>query len=405
MTLPSFINKGQPKTAWPDWLLKHAVGRPDDNGSFMIRTKIGKDEDLRARVHKGAIVFERNGIAYTRADADEARRFIAELDEIDRQAYKDLPNRGGEGGEADIADMSDDTDDITRKLGGEVPPAPKPKPFKMRIVNPPKPKSAGRKFAAPKGNPPSIEMRNPGELRIDDSYQRSIDTGPSRALINRIANDWDWRMCLPLVVSKRDDGYFYVIDGQHRLAASNLRSDIPFLPCCVFVFENVAEEAKMFVAMNRARRAVNRLDDFHAAQASGNEDALAIKGLIEAVGFTVSRKTGSGAWAPGEVAFTSAIAKARRRYGDRLVMTALEIMAEAFKGERLVVGSPVFTGICGMLGDTELNPDRARLLAGVRTLDMPGWASLIAECRGGTDRNKHIRDFLLAAYSDAEVAE
>jgi len=374
MTLPSFINKGQPKTAWPEWLLKHAVGRPDENGSFLIRTKIGKDEDLRARVHKGAIVFERKGVAYTRPDADDARRFIAELEEAEKPDPKNAP--------VDAA----------------------PKPFKMRIVSPPKPKPAGRKFAAPKGNPPSIEMRNPGELRIDDSYQRSIDTGPSRALINRIASDWDWRMCLPLVVSKRDDGYFYVIDGQHRLAASKLRTDIPFLPCCVFVFESVAEEAKMFVAMNRARRAVNRLDDFHAAQASGNEDALAIKGLIEAVGFTVSRKTGSGAWAPGEVAFTSAIGKARRRYGERVVMTALEIMAEAFKDERLVVGSPVFTAICGMLGDAELKPDRARLLAGVRTLDMSGWASLIAECRGGTDRNKHIRDFLLAAYSDAQVA-
>lgn len=371
MTLPSFINKGQPKTAWPDWLLKHTVGRPDENGSFLIRTKIGKDEDLRARVHKGAIVFERNGIAYTRPDADDARRFIAELEEAEKPDPKKAPIAAA------------------------------PKPFKMRIVSPPKP--ATRKYAAPKGMPPSIEMRNPGELRIDDSYQRSIDTRPSQALIAKIAREWDWRMCLPLVVSKRDDGLF-VIDGQHRLSASKMRGDIQYLPCCVFVFASVAEEAAMFVAMNRERRAVNRLDDFHAANASGNEEALAITGLIEGAGFTVSRKTGSGAWAPGEVAFTSAIGKARRRYGERVVMTALEIMAEAFKGERLVVGSPVFNGICGMLGDAELKPDRARLLAGVRTLDMPGWASLIAECKGGTDRNKHIRDFLLAAYSDAKVA-
>lgn len=374
MTLPSFINKGQAKTDWPDWLLKHAVGRPDANGSFMIKTKVGK-EPLQARVHIGAIVFERNGVAYTQPDADAARRLLAEMDE---------------------AEKPDPKNDA---------PAAAPKPFKMRTVSPPPSANpAARKYAAPKGMPPSIEMRNPPELRIDDSYQRSIDTGPSRALINQIASKWDWRMCLPLVVSRRSDGAMYVIDGQHRLAAAKMRQDIQYLPCCVFVFESVAEEAAMFVAMNRARRAINRLDDFHAAQASGNEEALAIKGLIEAVGFTVSRKTGSGAWAPGEVAFTSAIGKARRRYGERVVMTALEIMAEAFKGERLIVGSPVFTGICAMLGDQDLNPDRGRLLAGVRTLDMPGWASLIAECKGGTDRNRHIRDFLIAAYSDAQVA-
>lgn len=376
MTLPSFINKGQPKTAWPDWLLKHAVGRPDENGSFMIRTKIGKEENLRARVHMGAIVFERNGIAYTRPDADEARRFIAEMEEAEKPDPKDAPT-------------------LTPVT---------PKPFRMRTVSPPPPKAASKRYRPAKGMPPSIEMRNPAELRIDDSYQRSIDTRPSQALIAKIANEWDWRMCLPLVVSKRDDGYFYVIDGQHRLAAAKARGDIPFLPCCVFVFESVAEEAKMFVAMNRSRRAINRLDDFHAAQASGDADAIAIKELVESAGFTVSRKTGSGAWAPGEVAFTSAIRTAMRRQGDNVARAALGIMAAAFDGERLIVGSPVFTAICAALADSEAFPDRDRLLAAVQTFNMAGWASLIAECRGGSDRNKHIRDFLLAAYSDAKVA-
>lgn len=374
--IPSFINKGQPKSSWPEWLFAHAVGRPDPNGSFMIRTVVGKQE-LRARVHIGAIVFQHKGVGYTQPNADEARAFLAQLAEAEKPDPKNA--------------------------GVDRPVQSKPTKCKAAPTQKAKP-SATRKLAPPKGMPPSIEMRNPGELRVDDSYQRSIDTRPSQALIAKIAGEWDWRMCLPLVVSKRDDGLF-VIDGQHRLSASKMRGDIQYLPCCVFVFESVAEEAAMFVAMNRERRAVNRLDDFHAARASGNEDALAITRLIEGAGLRVSRKTGSGSWAPGEVAFTSAISKGRRRYGEDVVRSALEIMAEAFQGERLIVGSPVFNGICGMLGDAELKPDRARLLAGVRTLNMSGWASLIAECRGGTDRNRHIHDFLLAAYADAQVTK
>lgn len=377
-TLPSFINKGQPKAHWPAWLLAHTVGRPDPNGSFMIRTKVG-NEDLQARVHPGAMVFERNGIAYTRPDAGAARLFIAELEEAEKPDPK--------------------------KAAREDAPAPQSaKPFKMRTVSPPPPKIPTRQYAAQKGRPPSIENRAPSELGIDDSYQRSIDTGPSRALIVSIANNWDWRMCLPLVVSKRDNGELFVIDGQHRLAAAKMRGDIPFLPCCVHVFDSVADEAKMFVAMNRARRAINRLDDFHAAEASGDADVLAIKAMIEAVGFTVSRKTGSAAWAPGEVAFTTAIAKCRRRYGDKVAQGSLAIMAEAFPDQRLAVGSPVFTAICAVLGDEELKPERDRLVAAVGTFDMAGWASLIAECKGGEDRNRHLREFLRSAYADAKVA-
>ncbi|MCP3732052.1 hypothetical protein M9978_16630 [Sphingomonas sp. MG17] len=412
----SWLNKGQPKSTWPGWLLAHTVGRPDPNGSFLLKTMID-DRQMQARVLKGYIVVERKGVAYTR-HPEEMRAFLAELDEKESGAYGLLPKGTAADGRAvaDVADLTDDTDDISLRMRGVEPPVQMSESFRASTTQKPQKSAAKpceslamvttpnrRKFAPPKGMPPSIEMRHPGELKIDDSYQRSIDTGPSRALISKIANEWDWRMCLPLVVSKRADG-FYVIDGQHRLAATKLRGDIPYLPCCVFVFDSVAEEAAMFVAMNRSRRAINRLDDFHAAQAGGDADVLAITAMIEGVGFTVSRKTGSGAWAPGEVAFTSAIAKARRRYGDDVARGALEIMSEAFAGQRLVVGSPVFTAVASVLADKSFGADKSRLLAAVRTFDMAGWASLIGECKGGTDRNRHLRDFLVTAYSEAGAA-
>jgi hypothetical protein len=98
---------------------------------------------------------------------------------------------------------------------------------------------ARKNWSKPLGMPPSIENRSPDELNIDDAYQRSIDTGPSRSLIQKIAKGWDWRMCLPLVVSKREDGSLWVLDGQHRLAAAKVRGDIPYLPCCVSVYGGI----------------------------------------------------------------------------------------------------------------------------------------------------------------------
>lgn len=79
----------------------------------------------------------------------------------------------------------------------------------------------------------------------------------------------------------------------------------------------------MFVAMNRTRKAIGQLDDFHASVASGDTDAIAIEKLITNAGLTVSRTTRSQSWAPGAVTFTSSILSVLRKHGDN-------VCAEAF---------------------------------------------------------------------------
>ena len=368
---PSWINKGQPKSTWPVWLVAHAVGRPEPNGSFMIRTKTGK-EDVQARVLPGHVVFEWKGVAYTRPAA-EVRETLTGLQDAELTFAPLGPKQSGAGRPA------------ARAAPGATPP--------------PAPPAPRAKHEAAKGSMPSIEWIQLDRLLVDDSYQRSIDTGPSRALIARIGREWDWRLCVPLMVSRRPDG-LYVIDGQHRWAGARLRTDVPQLPCCISVYDGPADEAAMFVAANRERRAMNRLDDFHAAQAGGDEDALAVAALITSVGFVVSRRTGSAAWAPGEVAFTSAIAKARRRFGEEIAREALQLLAEAFPGERLVVGSSIFTATVGLLSDRPPDFTRDRALAALRTFNMEGWGTFISESRGGSDRAKALKEMLRAAYDD-----
>lgn len=262
------------------------------------------------------------------------------------------------------------------------------------------PKGAKR-WPKAKGMPPSIENRNPDELNIDDSYQRSTDTGASQTLIKKIASNWDWRMCMPLVVSKRDDGSLWVLDGQHRLAAAQLRGDISFLPCCVGVYGGVADEAAMFVAMNRQRRAMNRLDDFHAAIASGDDEAQQIANLITEAGFTVSRKTGSQSWVPGEVAFTTAIAKVLRKHGAAVCTRALTTMAEAFPDEVLNAGASMFMALTKLdvAPPDPFDPDR--LFRTLLTRNQREWASFLNETKGGgEERALALRQVLLMAYEE-----
>jgi len=252
-----------------------------------------------------------------------------------------------------------------------------------------------------KGMPPSIENRNPAELNLDDSYQRSTDNGASQALIKKIAKGWDWRMCLPLVVSKREDGSLWVIDGQHRLAAAKLRGDIQYLPCCVAIYGSVADEAAMFVAMNRTRKAMNRLDDFHAATASGDTEALEIAKLITDAGFTVSRRTGSQSWVPGEVAFTSAIAKVLRKHGAKVCADALKTMQEAFPDEVLNAGASMFTALTKLAITPPEGFDPDRLFRALLRRNQREWASFLNETKGGgEERAFALHQVLLMAYEE-----
>lgn len=424
----SWINKGQNDI--PEWVKPRMIGKRDPNGTFMIHTRAGL-EKVQARVLVGNLVIERKDILYTRPPS-EARGLLVELDEKDSGAYAALPKSpSGPVMASDVAPRDDDTDDITHRirtgqalarnsvsnpqksavcgtmprsqeLGGFAQPVGASKEVGARAkIAVAAARSALRRWPAAKGNPPSVENRSPTELRLDDSYQRSTDNGASKALIKRIATGWDWRMCLPLVVSKRDDGSLWVIDGQHRLAAALLRGDIQFLPCCVGVYGSVADEAAMFVAMNRARKPMNRLDDFHAAIASGDSEAIEITKLITDAGFTVSRKTGSQSWRPGEVAFTSAISKVLRKHGAKVCADALRTMQEAWPGEVLNAGASMFTALTKLAISPPDEFDHDRLFRALRKRTQREWASFLNETKGGgDDRAAQLRQVLLMAYEE-----
>jgi hypothetical protein len=443
---PSWINKGRNDIA--AWIKPKMVGRRDPNGTFVIHSRVG-DAKVQSRVLVGHIVIDRDSVLYT-CHPSEARDLLAELEAKDTGAYAALPKNAGHPGsklaEADVAPRGDDTDDITRriravdlrspesprksaaepqksavsrvdlhakKIGRLAPPeiaqSTARKPQKSAISPPPDKRmsTTPKRWPAAKGNPPSVENRSPSELHLDDSYQRSTDNGASQALIRRIANGWDWRMCLPLVVSKRDDGTLWVIDGQHRLAAAILRGDIPFLPCCVGVYGSVADEAAMFVAMNRARKPMNRLDDFHAALAGGDPEAAEVKQLIVGAGFTVSRKTGSQSWMPGEVAFTSAIAKVLRKHGEQVCAAALKTIADAFPGQVLNAGASMFTALTKLTLNPPETYDPERMFRTLRTRTQKEWAGFLSHHKGGgDDRAMQLREVLLMAYEEVpEVAD
>ncbi|MDT7527796.1 hypothetical protein OVY29_03850 [Sphingopyxis sp. SE2] len=339
----------------PDWVMSDVRGELSPNGTFLIKTPVGT-----ARVHLGNVVIQHQGELWCR-NAEEVPDLVAGL----RAEELNNVTAIGPGKSAQFGTKS---------------------------------KSAAKKgFRAIVGAPPIIEWVAPRDLSVDPSYQRSIDNAASRRLIASIAASFDWRLFSSLIVSARPDGSRVIIDGQHRWAAAVRRGDLTHLPCCSFSYPTPEDEARMFITANRARKPMNRLDDFYAALAAADEDALEIHRLVTEAGLTVARSMAVNARKPGEISFTSSIAAGLRRHGEAVVSAALTSMAEAFDGESVAQGSSVFNALVLLFAEPPQGFDPDKLVPALRCVNSDGFRNIIRDLQGSEERAVALRIAIEAA--------
>lgn len=245
-----------------------------------------------------------------------------------------------------------------------------------------RPATTRLKVNAPLGSPPTLEWRAVGELKIDPEYQRSILAASSQSLIRRIAQFWDWGLCQPLAVAKRPDGSLTVVDGQHRLEAAKLRSDIAHLPCVITSYANAGDEAAAFVALNQQRRPLTKLDLFKAALAAEDETAVTIARLLDEAGLTLAPHTNYTFWKPGMLANIARIEECYRNHGEKITAASLEAVARGFQGQILRFIGTIFPGIFRFLAEQKREGrvvSRSQLAEALNSLTQPQWKSRIAE--------------------------
>jgi hypothetical protein len=119
-------------------------------------------------------------------------------------------------------------------------------------------------------------------LIVDEAYQRL----PNANKVLLLAKAWSWIACGVIIVASRN-GMFYVIDGQHRVAAARRRTDIETLPCMVYETESAVAEASGFLQANRNRKPLRGTEFFKALLAKGDEVAIVCKALCDSSGRTI----------------------------------------------------------------------------------------------------------------------
>lgn len=206
-----------------------------------------------------------------------------------------------------------------------------------------------------------VQYSNPGEEKVLSTavltsglpYQRPVE----QTKVNRFIKQWNSRLLSPIVVSYRDSKY-HVVDGQHRLAAMrkmNGGKDV-IVPCLVYTGLTYAQEAEMYVKLDRAKGHLKLASKIKALLESGADAAvLDIDKRIEDAGFTWALDKPTNA--AYEIIPTRAVKSAYKLLGGPAFSRMLELMAGAWHGSQSSLTAGMIAGMALFLKTYETEVD------------------------------------------------
>lgn len=180
---------------------------------------------------------------------------------------------------------------------------------------------------------PSPEVRSIPlkALAVDPDVQRSLDN----RRVDKMAADFNENALGVITVSHRGRGIFYVVDGQHRIAAARLvKGDDWKITARVFENLSIEEEAAMFRALNNTAK-VGALDLFRVRVIEGEKTAVYMSEMFTRHKFTI-----------GPTAF-AAVSAAERIYNrDPMALErTLALIARAWGREGAATDGRIVEGV------------------------------------------------------------
>lgn len=174
-----------------------------------------------------------------------------------------------------------------------------------------------------------------GDMRVSPKSQREF----RKAHAEMIAADFQFEGLGYPVVSHRD-GYYWILDGQHRIAALKLNGfvDEDLIQCECYEGLSEAEEADLFLVRDK-RRAINKFDGFRIAVTAGHQKECHIERLVHQLGYKISRSSDAGC--------ISAVEALRFAYGfgSGTLTRALSILGKSYDGDRAAFDAHLIKGM------------------------------------------------------------
>lgn len=174
-----------------------------------------------------------------------------------------------------------------------------------------------------------------GAMRTSPKAQREF----RKAHAEMIAADFQFEGLGFPVVSHRD-GYYWILDGQHRIAALKLSgfADDDLIQCEVYTGLTEAEEADLFLVRDQ-RKAINKFDAFRIAVTAGHQKECHIEKIVQYHGCKISKSQSAGC-----IGATEAL-KFSYGLGSLVLGRTIRILHDAYDGDRAAFDSGLVRGM------------------------------------------------------------
>lgn len=170
-------------------------------------------------------------------------------------------------------------------------------------------------------------------------------------------------MVNPIKVSKRDNGFYYVFDGQHTInALKKLNNDKNVsVECKVYEFKGMSDdqrrkiEAALFSEQNGFSSAVLTIDKLKAKYISGDKDIIKFKNLTESTGLTMDFTRAN---IKGKINCCAEAFKAFKQLPTNLYVEMLTAIRDTWGGERESLKAEIIGGTALLYSEygSQINP-------------------------------------------------
>ncbi len=177
-------------------------------------------------------------------------------------------------------------------------------------------------------------------LKCAFTYNRPLRKAHLRDIVDNFNPD----LLLPIVVNKRQDGYF-IIDGQHRTSALKALG-IATVTCIVHQGLTEKQEAEIFNNLDAGQKKLSTIESFNSAVFSGDKKAVDIYAAIGSAGLIAPNNCGK---APNKIVAIGEIDKIYDDYGLMLLARTLILLKKTWNGKETSLVKQMLGGMANFV--------------------------------------------------------
>lgn len=177
-------------------------------------------------------------------------------------------------------------------------------------------------------------MKLPVRVLKVDRYQKKIRP----KVVKQIVNEYNDSSFAPLQVSARDDGTFYVFDGQNRTEAAK-KLGIDVVDCFVYYGMTYEEEAQAFLDHQNAS-SPSKAEEHYGAVEALDARALVIENTLNNLGLRIGNDN-----TKYKIRTVSALYEIYDKQNSKTLSDVLEIIKESFPEEDAPFSADMIKGI------------------------------------------------------------